>query len=119
MPYEIAASVFLLLMYLAERFLVRELILHGQVAELKSSDLSDNLAHNPRERFPLLFFALLPMVLPEVLIRFKDWQLINVDRNVAATCSYQCMEQESCDVLRCLDVIGAMVIEHNRPDSSQ
>ena len=77
MPYEIAASVFLLLMYLAERFLVRELILHGQVAELKSSDLSDNLAHNPRERFPLLFFALLPMVLPEVLVWFENGHIVS------------------------------------------
>lgn len=65
------------MLWLLEFRLVSELILHSLIEQLETALFRYQLTDHSGVGFPLLFCFWVPVVHPEVLVRFKDWQLVD------------------------------------------
>jgi len=86
-----------------EQPLVLKLILHRQVRCLKVSLLAHDLSNNSCVGFPLLLFALLPVVLPEVLVWLEHWHEIHLNCDINASDRHKDMVKEPSNILGALD----------------
>jgi hypothetical protein len=64
-------------LFASDDVFVRYFVLCLQFRRFEAADFSHDLAHDSCVAFPFLFFAFLPVVLPEILVWLEDGQLLN------------------------------------------
>lgn len=79
---------------------ILKFIFHALLANLHVSVLGDNGPHCPGKSLPLFLFALLPVILPEVVVRLENRQFLYVLSNPAAQTHEKCVFQDAERVVR-------------------
>lgn len=77
--------------------------------------LSHDPAHRPSVGFPFFFFALLPVVFPEVVVGLEDGQVIDLDRDSHCQTRREKSPNDSAHILGDRKPSHLLVANHHRP----
>jgi len=97
-------------------FLECELVFHLEIALGQAAVLAKDVSYYTGKSFPFLFFSLLPVVLPEIIVRLKVRHVVNLDCHEPTSCQNGEVGTEAEDIHRRRDFSGVPVFNEQRLD---